>query len=386
MNIIFLSPHFPPNYYRFCVELQALGATVLAIADESPERLRPELRSALTEYRQVPDMEDYDALLRACGYFTHRYGKIDRIDSLNEHWLVFESRLRTDFNVAGIGVQDIMHIKRKSEMKKIFQAAGIPVAQGGLIPTVEAARDLIDRIGYPVVVKPDSGVGAAKTFRLDDDDALARFFSDKPPVDYLLEEFVEGTICSFDGLTDREGHPVFFTSHVYNQGVMEAVNEDLHVSFYSLRQLPPDLQAMGLKTLGAFDVKERFFHFEYFRTIDGRIIALEVNMRPPGGFTLDMFNYGNDIDIYAQWANVIVHNRFTASYDRKYHCAFVSRKTGKPYVHPHGDVLQNLGERICHHGPIDPAFRLAMGDYAYLVRSSDLTPIREAIDYIQAMA
>ncbi|MZP30019.1 ATP-grasp domain-containing protein [Heliobacterium undosum] len=386
MNIVFLSPHFPPNYYRFCIRLKELGVTVLAVADESYERLRPELRFALTDYHQAHNMEDYDQLLRACGYFTHRYGKIDRIESLNEHWLASEARLRTDFNVFGIHYKDIARIKRKSEMKKVFQSAGIPVARGGLIPTLESAKRLIDEVGYPVVVKPDTGVGAAKTFRLNDDTDLARFFSDKPPVDYFLEEFVQGTICSFDGLTDREGHPVFFTSHVYNQGVMEAVNDDLHVSFYSLREIPADLQAAGLRTLRAFDVRERFFHFEFFRTADDRIIALEVNMRPPGGFTLDMFNYANDIDIYAQWANVIVHNRFTARYDRKYHCAFISRKRGKPYVHPHADVLRQLGDLVCHHGAIDPVFRVAMGDYAYLVRSGELARIREAIRYIQAMA
>jgi len=42
-------------------------------------------------------MHNYDEMLRALGYFTHRYGKIDRIDSLNEYWLETEARLRTDF-------------------------------------------------------------------------------------------------------------------------------------------------------------------------------------------------------------------------------------------------------------------------------------------------
>ena len=68
MNFIFLSPHFPPNYYRFCVQLKNLGARVLGLADEPYGLLNHELRNALTEYYLVNNMHNYDELLRACGY------------------------------------------------------------------------------------------------------------------------------------------------------------------------------------------------------------------------------------------------------------------------------------------------------------------------------
>jgi len=41
----------------------------------------------------VGDMEDYDQLHRAVAYFTHKYGRIHFIESLNEHWLESEARL-----------------------------------------------------------------------------------------------------------------------------------------------------------------------------------------------------------------------------------------------------------------------------------------------------
>ncbi|MBC9784633.1 ATP-grasp domain-containing protein [Heliobacterium chlorum] len=385
MNILFLSPHFPPNYYRFCLRLKELGATVLAIADEPFDRLRPELRQALTEYRQVENMEDYDQLMRACGYFTYRYGKMDRIESLNEHWLAAEARLRTDFNVPGIKNEDIAKIKRKSEMKKVFRSAGIPVARGGIIPTIEEARQWIAKLGYPVVVKPDIGVGSAKTYRLESDRDLVRFFSEKPPVDYVLEEYIGGTIHSFDGITAKDGRLLFVASHVYSQGVMETVNENRHVSFYSVRQIPDDLMELGLRTLQAFDVRERFFHFEFFRTGDGSLVALEVNMRPPGGLTLDMFNFANDIDIYRLWAQLLLDPYVTFTYERKYYCAYVGRRLSNTYVYSHKEVLTRLGDLLCHHERLSPIFQLAMGDYSYLVRSSELAELREAIDVILAV-
>ena len=78
MNFVFLSPHFPPNYYQFCVHLHHLGVNVLGIADEPYENLHPELKAVLGEYYHVSDMHNYDELLRGLGWFTHRHGKLDQ--------------------------------------------------------------------------------------------------------------------------------------------------------------------------------------------------------------------------------------------------------------------------------------------------------------------
>ena len=91
MNYVILSPHFPPNYYPFCVHLRRRGANVLGVADAQYDHLNPELRNALTEYYRVDDLHNYDQLLRALGYFTYRYGKIDGLDSQNEYWLETEA-------------------------------------------------------------------------------------------------------------------------------------------------------------------------------------------------------------------------------------------------------------------------------------------------------
>src|SRR5512145_1943863 len=163
MNFVFLSPHFPPNYYPFCVRLRELGAVVLGLADAPYDALRPELRDALAEYYRVDDMRDYDRLVRALGHFTHRYGKIDRIDSHNEYWLETEAHLRTDFNIQGIKLDEIEKIKRKSLMKEQFRLAGVPVAHGKIVHDLDSAKELISEIGFPAVAKPDIGVGAAKT-------------------------------------------------------------------------------------------------------------------------------------------------------------------------------------------------------------------------------
>jgi len=132
-------------------------------------------------------------------------------------------------------------------------------------------------------------------------------------------------------------------------------------------------------------VFERFFHFEFFREKTGKIVALEVNIRPPGGMTTDMFNYANDIDIYQEWANVVMYNSFMSSYGRKYHCGYIGRKISKQYLHSHREVLEKLGPLLVHHTPVSGVFRLALGDYGYIVRSESLEEIQRAISFVHAI-
>ena len=383
MNIVFLSPHFPPNYYLFCIHLRQLGANVLGIADTHWRELRHELREALSGYYRT-DMSNYDQLVRACGYFTHLYGKLDRVESHNEYWLETEAQLRQDFNIFGVKPDRIADVTLKSRMKKGFQRAGVTVARGRMVSDLTEARSFIEEVDYPVVVKPDRGVGAASTFRIDNQQQLEKYFAQDLSSATIMEEFIQGVIESFDGLTDREGRIVFCASHVFSQGIMETVNEDRDLFYYSQREIPADLEAAGRSAVKAFDIREKFFHIEFFRTIpSGRILGIEVNMRPPGGLSVDMFNYANDIDMYREWANVVVHNRFSATYHRPYYCAYIARKLGKNYTHDHAEIMLNYGHLVVHYEPIHSIFSAAIGDFGYLARSVDLEELKELGRYIQ---
>ena len=175
MNVVFLSPHFPANWFRFVRGLSEVGATTLGIADVNWDELRPELREALDDYYRVDDLSDYDQLTRALGYFIHRHGRIARLDSLNEHWLETEARLRTDFNIRGINKNTIGAIKRKSLMKARFLGAGLTAARGKVCKTPAQLRRFVGEVGLPVVAKPDIGVGAARTYKLESDTDVDRY-------------------------------------------------------------------------------------------------------------------------------------------------------------------------------------------------------------------
>lgn len=374
MNYVFISPHFPPNYKYFVIQLARLGIRVLGIGAEEYDNLDEELRQHLVEYFRVENMEDENEVLRACGYFTFRYGKIDRIESHNEYWLEQDARLRTDFNVFGLKNRDMQRVKTKSKMKEIFQSAGIPVAQGSLVHSLEKAKAFIKEVGYPVVAKPDNGVGAAHTYKLENEDDLLHFFLTKPDTEYFMEAFVTGQIHSFDGLTDKEGRVVFMNSFIFPKGVMETVNDKLDMFYYSQRDIPEDLRRYGLDAVKAFELRERFFHIEFFRTPEGELIALEVNVRPPGGLSMDIFNYANQADLYALYARLVKGEEIDILPRAPYHVAYVGLKHTPPIL----EVEESYGDLLIQQGPIPSAFAAALGNYGFIFMSEDLEPLFEA--------
>ncbi|MGM0396500.1 MAG: ATP-grasp domain-containing protein [Bacillota bacterium] len=383
MNYIFISPDFPSNFKQFAIRLKEEGVNVLGIGSPDFDYLDPDLSHALTEYYKVQNMEDYDQVLRAVAFLTFRHGRIDRIESHNEHWLTLDARLRTDFNITGFKTSDISFVKFKSKMKEVFLQADIPVARGWVVHNIQDAMELIHETGYPVCAKPDSGVGASFTYKIHHDYELQEFFNTKPDVDYIMEEFISGDICTFDGIVDANGDISALSSMHYGSGLMETVNEGKDSIFYVDRFIPDDDMDMGYKVIEAFGLRERFFHFEFFRLNDGNLVALELNARPPGGLCLETINYSMDADIYRQYAQVVAGKNPEPLLDRIYYCAFIGLKTTmNPLLHAKEEIYSRYGDMIVYDAQNPPLFHEVMGENAIIARSLDLDKLKEAVHFI----
>ena len=167
---------------------------------------------------------------------------------------------------------------------------------------------------------------------------------------------------------------------------MESVNEGRDLYYWVPRQIPADVQQLGRAMARAFDARERPFHFEMFRTPAGTLVPLEVNMRPPGGLTVDMWNYANDFDFYREWANVVVHGTFDAIITRPYACLYVSRRDDRQYALPLDEVLREFGPLIVHQARMESVFSAAIGDHGFLLRDPDLDRLLGAARTIQRLA
>ncbi len=380
-NVVFISPNFPTNYWRFCMELKNNGLNVLGIGDQPYDELSYEQKDSLTEYYKVDTLEDYDSVYRAVAFFTFKYGRIDFLESNNEYWLENDARLRTDFNIStGFRVEDIPRIKYKSKMKEYYRAAGIPVARYHMVDDLEGCESFIKEVGYPVVAKPDNGVGASHTFKISSRAELVGFFEDKrPQTSYIMEEFINAEINSYDAIIDSQGNPIFEAGNVTPMSIMDIVNNADNSLFYIVKDLAADTKKMGRAAIKSFGVKSRFVHFEFFRLLSdheglgkkGDLMALEVNMRPSGGLTPDMINYARSTDVYKIWADMVAFDRTEVVPGEHYYCAFAGLRYSKKYKYSVKDINRKYAENIRLYDVVDEALAPAMGDYVYLAAFSD---------------
>ncbi|MBR1781175.1 MAG: carbamoylphosphate synthase large subunit [Oscillospiraceae bacterium] len=345
MNFVFISPNFPEAFRWFCIRLRDNGVNVLGVGDASYAELHPDLKGALTEYYKVGSLENYDEVLRALGYFTGRYGKMDWVESNNEYWLELDAALRTDFNITtGLKKDEIAKYKRKSAMKAYYRQAGIPTARSLLVTqdtTLEQILAFTAEVGYPAVAKPDNGVGAIATYKLKSDADAEAFFAEKPDNDYLMEEYVPGAVTTYDGVCNSKGEVLFAASHITRNSIMDMVNEGVPTYYYVDKDVPADVERAGKATLKAFGVKSRCFHLEFFRLTEdkpglgktGDIVALEVNMRPAGGFTPDMLNFSQSADMYQIYADMVAFDEARHTYDGPHsYCVYAGRRDENDYV------------------------------------------------------
>lgn len=375
-NFVFISPNFPTNYWQFCRELKKNGMNVLGIGDQPYEELTEDLKQNLSEYYKVGNLENYDEVYRGVAFLIFKHGHIDWLESNNEYWLERDARLRTEFHItSGFQTEDIPRIKFKSHMKEYYKKAGIPTARYHMVEEKEDCLEFIRQVGYPVVVKPDNGVGASHTYKLKDEKDLERFMEKREPdVPYIMEEFIYAEVNSYDAIIDSKGEPLFETGNVTPMSIMDIVNENDNSIYYILKELPEDTRAAGRATVKSFGVKSRFVHFEFFRlTRDqeglgkkGEIIALEVNMRPCGGFTPDMIDFAHSTDVYKIWADMIAFDKTEMPVGRHAYCAFAGRRDGKNFVYGHEEIMGMYSKNIKMTQRLPDVLAAAMGNQMYV--------------------
>ena len=393
MNFIFISPNFPGNYYHFCEKLLENGANVLGIGDAPYETLSNELRFSLTEYYKVDSLEDYDQMIRAIGFFTFKYGKIDWIESNNEFWLSQDAKLRVDFNVhTGFTKQSsIAQLKKRSQMKEVFAKASIPSAKSHMVDSVTAGKRFAHEVGYPVIVSADYTSDINDVWKLNNDDELEKFYKTRPAGDFIMEEFIDGDVYSYDAIIDDKGNALF-ESTTRHPSVLDTVMSKNEFSYFVYPDVPEELTVIGQKTAKAFDLKRRFVHFEFIRMEKAKkdlgkkndFIAVKVSACPSGGPTCDMMNYAHSSDVYEIWANMIIgKEQKTAKTKKPMYSVYAFRRGNRSFAHTNRKILQKYNATLAEHREVPPLDWEHEGEYSYIAVFDTLAKAQAFLRYIQ---
>ena len=391
MNYIFISPAYPVTCTFFCDRLNQMGVHVLGIGDVTFDELNEQLKHALTEYYYVTSLEDYDQVYRAVAFFIHKYGRIDWLESLNEYWLPADARLRTDFNISvGTREDEIGALVTKSGMKRVFLDAGIPTARQHLVSDLKSGKAFAAEVGYPVIVKPDIGAGANGAMKLNSEEELTAFYKDLPAIPYVMEQFLSGDICTYDAVIDSHLEPLFESMCTYAP-VIDSVQNDENIHFYTTASVPQKLKKLGRKTVKAFGADRRFVHLEFIHlTKDykgigkaGDYAVMEVNMRPAGGHDPDMMNFAQSIDVFSIYAEMVTADKrsFPESEER-YYCAYAARKDGHSFTHSHEEIMERYRGDIVLQEEMPPIDWPSMGRYVYMARFKEKSEMEQYFAFV----
>ena len=397
MNVIFISPHFPLHFWNFCDRLKRLGVNVLGIGDAPYDSLASEVKNSVGEYYYVTSLEDYDQVYRAVGYYIGRYGRIDYVESQNEYWLELEARLRTDFNItSGWKSDELQSVKLKSQMKLGYRRAKVKTARHHLIDQLDEALQFATKVGYPVIVKPDNGVGASNTWKIGDEAGLTNLYHETlahyPAHHFIMEEFVPGHIETFDGITDAQGNIVFYTGQVMMAtplAMLQGTGENVS---YTQNVQATDLNDIGPRVVKAFGLRNRFFHFEFFRLDEdkkglgkrGDVLGLEVNMRAPGGYIPDKMNYAYNVDVYQIWAEALTlgENRSFPNYHFQRYVTHFGRSEKVEYRHSADEVRAQLGHKLLLEKVPPKSISGGMGAQVFVAWSESLPELEAQARFI----
>lgn len=387
MNVVFISPHFPLYFHNFCSRLKIRGVNVLGIGDANYSEISNETKDSLSEYYRVNSLENYDEVYKAVAYYISKYGRIDFVESQNEYWLETDARIRTDFNInSGTKYEDLAVMKYKSKMKDIYKSIGLNAARYCLVDTFENALAFVEKVGYPIVVKPDNGVGASSTYKLKNQSELEYFFATKDNRVYIMEEYVNGHVETYDGITDSNKNILIANSTIMLNSIMDNVNENCDTAFCNRFVAGSDIEEVGRKVVQAFDTRSRFFHFEFFR-LDadkeglgkkGDLVGLEVNMRAPGAYMPDMINFSYETDVYTIWADMLIYDKCFMDVKQKYLVAYIGRRDGIDYMLSNDQINQKYGDLVMLDVDVPEALSAAMGNHVFMVRAEN----QEHLDFL----
>lgn len=395
-NFVFISPNFPETYWQFCAALKRAGFRVLGVGDAQYFDLKPELRDALDEYYKVNNLDNFDEEKQAVGYFERKYGHIDYLESNNEYWLRKDSILRDLFSInTGLHSWELDDYQRKSMMKKHFQEAGVKVAPYILVDDYDSLVKFAEKYGYPLFVKPDIGVGAEESFKLKNIDELNEFYSQKSHnCQFICETFVTGDIVTFDGIANENSEAIYCASLECPPSISDVLQSGDEMFYYCNPYLDPKFEKLGRATIKAFNLKNRFFHIEYFRVTKereglfkvGDIVGLEINVRCPGGYTPDMHNFANSINCYQLYADTMAGYNPVPEKHQKFYCPTGSRRDGVEYFYSDDDVLRTFKNHICGCGRYPGVLSGVMGNRFFMAKFDKLEEVFIFRDYVNRKA
>jgi predicted ATP-grasp superfamily ATP-dependent carboligase len=358
MLVVYVSPFLRKDVYLFLNRLSRIeGIEVGLVSTFDDDQLPPGVAPSLSGYWQVSDLLDPGELVWAATGLSRQLGPIHRMFTEYELVQMSVAQARAELGLPGMSPSTMLNFRDKAVMKDRLTAAGVPCARHRSVETAEEARRFASEVGYPLIVKPVSGVGARQTFQCDCDEELEEVLESDPPGEsqpLQLEEFVQGEEHSLDTVSVG-GKAVWHSITRYLPNPLEVLrNPWMQWRIITPKEIDDpcydDIRRVGEQALSALGMESNISHLEWFRRPDGSVAVSEVAARPPGSRIFTALNWANDYDMYDAWIRLMTLGEFTPPTERKYAVGtafFRGMGTGQVVdVHGLDAVLKDFGPLV----------------------------------------
>lgn len=355
MLVVYVSPFLRKDVYLFLDRLSRIeGVEVGLVSTLADDQLPPQVVRSLSAYWRVNDLLDPGELVWAARGLSQRFGPIHRMFTEYELIQMSVAEARAELGIPGMSPSTMLSFRDKAVMKDRLAAAGVPCARHRSVETTEDARAFAAEVGFPLIVKPVSGVGARETHQCDHERELEETLESDPPRaghPLQLEEFIQGEEHSLDTVSVN-GRAVWHSITRYLPTPLEV----LRTPWMQWRIITPreiddpqydDIRQVGERALNALGMESNISHMEWFRRRDGSVAVSEVAARPPGSRIFTALNWANDYDMYDGWIRLMTLGEFSPPRERKYAVgtAFLRGMGTGRVVDVHGldSVLEEFG-------------------------------------------
>jgi formate-dependent phosphoribosylglycinamide formyltransferase (GAR transformylase) len=398
MRVIFVEPGFPRNQREFVRALSEVGAEVIGLGEAQQEHLDDQLRSWMVHYHQVPNVGDVGAMTDAVRWLQDKLW-IDRLETTIEAHTLTVAEVRERCTIPGTSMRTAWLCRDKPAMKDALRAAGVPTAASTAADNADQVRAFVDAVGFPIILKPRTGAGALDTTRVDNGqelEAALGMFGGKGVTSIAVEEFVEGHEGFYDTLAVDGQTALDFVSHYY-PNVLEAMRTRwISPQFVATNRVDDvadyaQLRELGQRVAEALGIGTSATHMEWFFGPKGLRFS-EIGCRPPGVGAWDLYSAGNDLDLYREWANAVVHGQVGARPSRRFASGIIAlrpERDGNIAGYSGVDEIQNkygewvLDAHLPHPGtPTQPVEAGYMANAYVRMRHPDYDTLRGMLDEV----
>ncbi len=326
-HVVFIAPRFLQNTNRYVKAFAALPEVTLSVVSCDPEEAIPAaLRPHVAGHYRVGHAYDGDELAAAVRALRRGVGAVDRLAGALEELQVPMAAVRSQLGIEGIGGEVAQNFRDKDRMKDVLRAQGVPVAASGLAHSPQDLWKFVEQVGFPIIVKPQAGLGARATYRITTPDELValerRGAAPSALAPLQVEEFVRGRERTCETVTIK-GVPVWRSGTHYLPSPLDVLETPWKQYCVLLPREEDDdelarFHAINGRALAAlFGTSARtaagtaLTHMEWFVRDDGQSLVNEVGVRPPGVQIMPLMSIAHETDFWSEWAQLIAFDRFT---------------------------------------------------------------------------